>query len=76
MFGNVLECSRMFWETPKSFMVVGGGTKQLQCLLRSRPPDPKIEIKLERIWEASRVCLLSIFNIECINGNFMMTSFL
>ena len=20
MFGNVLECSRMFWETPKSFM--------------------------------------------------------
>ena len=33
IFGNVLECSRMFWETPKSFMVVvvvgGGGTKQL-----------------------------------------------
>ena len=40
MFGNVLECSRMFvlecfrmfWETKKSFMVVvggGGGTKQL-----------------------------------------------
>ena len=25
MFRYVLECSRMFWETPKSFMVVGGG---------------------------------------------------
>ena len=25
MFGNVLECSRMFWETQKSFMGGGGG---------------------------------------------------
>ena len=25
MFGNVLEQSRMFWETQKSFMVGGGG---------------------------------------------------
>ena len=25
MFGNVIEYSRMFWESPKSFMVVGGG---------------------------------------------------
>ena len=31
MFENVLECSGMFWKTPKSFMVGGGGggTKQL-----------------------------------------------
>ena len=34
-----------------------GGTKQLQCLLRSRPPESEIEIELERTWEASRVDL-------------------
>ena len=29
MIRNALEYSRMFRETPKSFMVVGGGTKHL-----------------------------------------------
>ena len=57
MFGNVLVYSRMFWETPKSFMGGGGGMLQLQSLLRSRPPESEIEIKLERTWEASRVDL-------------------
>ena len=48
-----------FLETPKSFMVGGGGggIKQLQRLLRSRPPESEIEIELERTWEASRVDL-------------------
>ena len=59
MLGNVLECSRMFWETPKSFMVGGGGggMLQLQSLLRSRLPESDIEIELERTREASRVDL-------------------
>ena len=57
MFGNVLVYSRMFQETPKSFMVVGGGMLQLQSLLRSRPPESEIEIELERTWEASEIDL-------------------
>ena len=35
----------------------GGGMLQLQCLLRSRPPESGIEIELERTWDASRVDL-------------------
>ena len=59
MFWNVLEYSRKFQESPKSFMVGGGGggTKQLQCLLRSRLPDSEIEIELEMTWDAFRVDL-------------------
>ena len=59
MFQNVLECSRMFLKTQKSFMVVGGWVVylQLQCLLRSRPPESEMEIELERTLEASRVDL-------------------
>ena len=34
-----------------------GGMKQLQSLLRSRPPESEIEIELERTWVASRVDL-------------------
>ena len=49
------ECPRMFWETPKSIMGGWvGGMLQLQCLLRSRPPESEIEIELERTCEASR----------------------
>ena len=51
MFWYVVEYSRMFLNTPKSFM--GGGMLQLLCLLRSRPPESEIEIELERTWEAS-----------------------
>ena len=57
---NVLECSRMFLKTPKSFMVGGGwvgGMLELQCLLRSRPHESEIEIELERTWEESKVDL-------------------
>ena len=36
MFGNVLEYSRMFRETPKSFMVGGGGV-YLQLQSHSGP---------------------------------------
>ena len=59
MFCNVLEYSRMFLKTPKSFMVGGWVVVylQLQCLLRSRPPESETEIELERTWEASRVDL-------------------
>ena len=60
MFWNVLECSRMFLKTPKSFMVGGGwvgGMLELQCLLRSRPPESEIEIELERTWKASEIDL-------------------
>ena len=47
MFWNVQVYSRKFCETPKSFMVGGsdGGMLQLQCLLRSRPPESEIEIE-------------------------------
>ena len=55
--GYVLECSGMFWKSPKSFMVVVVVYLQLQSLLRSRPPESEIEIELERTWEASRVDL-------------------
>ena len=58
--GYVWECSRML-------NVLGDSKKfhgwvvvvylQLQCLLRSRPPESEIEIELERTWEASRVDL-------------------
>ena len=49
MFWNVLEYSRMFWKSPKSFMVVVG-MLQLQSLLRSRPSESEIEIELEWTW--------------------------
>ena len=53
MFGNLLEYSRMFWESPKSFM--GGGLRYkaiivstVYSVLTSRPSDSEIEIELER----------------------------
>ena len=55
MLGNVLECSGRLQKV--SWVVVVGDTKQLQCLLRSRPPESEIEIELERTWEASSVDL-------------------
>ena len=58
VFGNVLECSRMFWETLKSFMVVGGGGWYIcNYSVYSGPPESEIEIELERTFEASRVDL-------------------
>ena len=38
-------------------MDYSSGMLQLQSLLLSRPPESKIEIALERTWEASRVDL-------------------
>ena len=54
-----LRCPGSHLECQKSFMVVGGWVVylQLQCLLRSRPPESEIEIELERTWKASRVDL-------------------
>ena len=43
----------------------GGGMLQLQCLLRSRPPESEIEIELERTWEASRVDLEMVWTRVC-----------
>ena len=59
---NVLECSRIFYNVLKDSKKFhgwvgggGGGMLQLQCLLRSRPPESEIEIELERTWEESKV---------------------
>ena len=52
MFGNVLEYSRMFRATQKSF--IGGGlwlvhsNYSVYSVLTSRPSDSEIEIELER----------------------------
>ena len=60
---NVLECSRIFYNVLKDSKKFHGGGwwvvvyLQLQCLLRSRPPESEIEIELERTWEASEVDL-------------------